>query len=92
MKDRFDLENEIMRTTNYADDLRTITESMINDSLDALDDMDVDKYINAIEGVASLIEMHSNKMFDTMSQCFKLDAYRNTLVNDTEFSGAEFPG
>jgi len=89
MKDRFDLENEIMRTTNYADDLRTITESMINDSLD---NMDVDKYINAIEGVASLIELHSNKMFDTMSQCFKLDAYRNTLVNDTDFSGAEFPG
>jgi len=89
MKDRFDLENEIMRTTNYADDLRTITESMINDSLD---NMDVDKYINAIEGVASLIEMHSNKMFDTMGQCFKLDAYRNALVNDTDFSGAEFPG
>jgi len=89
MKDRFDLENEIMRTTNYADDLRTITESMINDSLN---NMDVDKYINAIEGVASLIEMHSNKMFDTMSQCFKLDAYRNALVNDTDFSGAEFPG
>lgn len=80
MKDRFDLENEIMRTANYADDLHTIAESMINDSLE---NMDVDKYINAIEGVASLIEMHSNKMFDTMSQCFKIDNYREAVLQDT---------
>ena len=90
MKDRFDLENEIMRTTNYADDLRTISENMIDES--SVNSLDIDKYVNAIEGVACLIEMHSNKMFDTMSQCFKLDAYKNALVNDTEFSGAEFPG
>ena len=74
MKDRFDLENEIMRTTNYADDLRTITENMINDSVDG--NVNVDRYCNAIEGVACLIEMHINKMFDTMSQCFKLDNYK----------------
>ena len=72
MKDRFDLENEIMRTANYADNLRTIAENMIND------DVDVDKYCNAIEGVACLIEMHINKMFDTMRQCFKLDNYKES--------------
>lgn len=90
MKDRFDLENEILRTTNYADDLRTIAENMIDES--SVDSLNVDKYVNAIEGVACLIEMQTNKMFDTMSQCFKIDSYRKTLGSDKDFSGAEYPG
>jgi hypothetical protein len=76
MKDRFDLEQEILRTTNYADDLRTISANILNDYIEGV--TDVDKYANAIEGVATLIEMHSNKMFDTMSQCFKLDNYKES--------------
>jgi len=77
MKDRFDLEQEILRTTNYADDLRTVVENMLNDSIEGI--TDVDKYANAIEGIAILIEMQSNKMFDTMSQCFKLDNYKELV-------------
>ena len=77
MKDRFDLEQEILRTTNYADDLRTVIENMLNDSIEGI--TDVDKYANAIEGVAILIEMQSNKMLDTMSQCFKLDNYKELV-------------
>jgi len=76
MKDRFDLEQEILRTTNYADDLRTVVENML-DSIEGI--TDVDKYANAIEGVAILIEMQSNKMLDTMSQCFKLDNYKELV-------------
>jgi len=76
MKDRFDLENEIMRTTNYADDLRTISANMLHDYIEGV--TDVDKYTNAIEGIAILIEMQSNKMLDTMSQCFKLDNYKES--------------
>ena len=77
MKDRFDLEQEILRTTNYADDLRTVVENMLNDSIEGI--TDVDKYANAIEGIAILIEMQSNKMLDTMSQCFKLDNYKELI-------------
>ena len=77
MKDRFDLEQEILRTTNYADNLRTVVENMLNDSIEGI--TDVDKYANAIEGIAILIEMQSNKMFDTMSQCFKLDNYKELV-------------
>ena len=77
MKDRFDLEQEILRTTNYADDLRTVVENMLNDSIEGI--TDVDKYANAIEGIAILIEMQSNKMLDTMSQCFKLDTYKELV-------------
>jgi ribosomal protein L17 len=76
MKDRFDLEQEILRTTNYADDLRTVVENMLNNSIEGI--TNVNKYANAIEGVATLIEMQCNKMFDTMSQCFKLDNYRES--------------
>ena len=74
MKDLFDLEQEILRTTNYADDLRTISANMLNDYIEGV--TDIDKYTNAIEGIAILIEMQSNKMLDTMSQCFKLDNYK----------------
>lgn len=77
MKDRFDLEQEILRTTNYADDLRTVVENMLNDSTYNM--TDVDKYANTIEGVATLIEMQCNKMLDTMSQCFKLDTYKELV-------------
>jgi len=77
MKDRFDLEQEILRTTNYADDLRTVVENMLNDSIEGI--TDVDRYANAIEGIAILIEMQSNKMLDTMSQCFKLDNYKELV-------------
>ena len=76
MKDRFDLEQEILRTTNYADDLRTIAKNMIEDSISGF--TDVDKYCTAIDGIAVLIEMQSNKMLDTMSQCFKLDNYKES--------------
>jgi hypothetical protein len=77
MKDRFDLEQEILRITNYADDLRTISANMLNDYIEGV--TDVDKYANAIEGIAILIEMQSNKMLDTMSQCFKLDTYKELV-------------
>ena len=77
MKDRFDLEQEILKITNYADDLRTVVENMLNDSIEGI--TDVDKYANAIEGIAILIEMQSNKMLDTMSQCFKLDNYKELV-------------
>jgi len=76
MKDRFDLEQEILRTTNYADDLRTISANMLHDYIEGV--TDVDRYANAIEGIAILIEMQSNKMLDTMSQCFKLDNYKES--------------
>jgi len=76
MKDRFDLEQEILRTTNYADDLRTISANMLHDYIEGV--TDVDRYANAIEGIAILIEMQCNKMLDTMGQCFKLDNYKES--------------
>jgi hypothetical protein len=74
MKDRFDLENEINRVHNYIDDIRMIIEFMLNDSIES--NLDIDKYANALEGIASLMEIHNLKMFDTMCQCFRIDNYK----------------
>lgn len=82
MKDRFDLEQEIMQIKNYSEDIRMVVEDLLN-CQESIDDIDTDKYCNVLEGVATLLDMHSDKMFDTMSQCFKIDNYREAVLQDT---------
>lgn len=82
MKDRFDLEQEIMQIKNYSEDIRMVVEDLLNRQ-ESISDIDTDKYCNVLEGVATLLDMHSDKMFDTMSQCFKLDHYREAVLQDT---------
>lgn len=71
MKDRFDLENEIITLNNLADNLGSISEGILEHGLSN------DEIVNAIEGIRVLIQLQSNKLMDTMSQCFKLDEYRD---------------
>jgi len=80
MKDRFDLEQEILQVKSYADNIRMTAERMINDDHNGT--IDVDFYWNALNGIAVLLDMHSDVMFDTMQQCFKLDSYKNSLMED----------
>lgn len=75
MKDRFDLEQEILQIKSYADNIRMTAERMIDD--DHNGNIDIDFYWNALNGIAVLLDMHSDVMFDTMKQCFKLDSYNN---------------
>jgi len=82
MKDRFDLEQEILQIKNYSEDIRMVVENLINNQYDS-SSIDTDKYCNVLEGVATLLDMHSDKMFDTMSQCFKLDNYREAVLQDS---------
>jgi len=82
MKDRFDLEQEILQIKNYSEDIRMVVENLINNQYDS-SNIDTDKYCNVLEGVATLLDMHSDKMFDTMSQCFKLDNYREAVLQDS---------
>ena len=81
MKDRFNLEQEIMQIKNYSEDIRMVVENLINNQYDS-SNIDVDKCCNVLEGVATLLDMHSDKMFDTMSQCFKIDHYRKAVLQD----------
>jgi len=80
MKDRFDLEQEILQIKSYADNIRMTAERMIND--DQNESINIDFYWNALNGIAVLLDMHSDVMFDTMQQCFKLDSYKDSLVEE----------
>lgn len=82
MKNRFDLEQEILQIKNYSKDIRMVVEDLLNNQ-ESITDIDTDKYCNVLEGVATLLDMHSDKMFDTMKQCFKLDNYREAVLQDT---------
>ena len=65
MKDRFDLENEIVALHSFADQLSTVSEGIMEARLTTDDTVNV------------LLKLHADKLFDTMSQCFKLDGYRD---------------
>jgi hypothetical protein len=70
MKDRFDLENEITALYNLADNLGTLSEGVLEHNLTT------DETVNAIEGLRVMLSLQANKLMDTMTQCFKLDQYR----------------
>ena len=67
MKDRFDLENEIVALHSFADQLSTVSEGIMEARLTT------DETVNALEGINVLLKLQAEKLFDTMSQCFKLD-------------------
>lgn len=71
MKDRFDLENEIVALHSFADQLSTVSEAIMEARLTT------DETVNALEGINVLLKLQAEKLFDTMSQCFKLDGYRD---------------
>ena len=76
MKDRFDLENEITKLHIFADDLGTLSEGILEHGLSR------DEIVNAIEGLRVMLTLQANKLMDTMSQCFKLDQYRDSDYTD----------
>lgn len=70
--DRFDLETKITKTSVFADHLRDLSGSILEH------DLTTDEIVNAIEGLAVLIESHERNLFDTFVQVFKLDGYSFT--------------
>jgi hypothetical protein len=76
MKDRFNLEEEISQLYNFAEQLGSLSEGILEHNLTN------DETVNALEGLKVLLSVHANKLSDTMSQCFKLDQYSN--LTETE--------
>ena len=79
MKTRFDLEEEIMKLYVFIDN--------IDDAITYLADSDVDPKVidtisNILTGTSTLMGIHAEKMLDTMSQCFKLDQYREDTTSE----------
>jgi len=69
MKDRFDLEEQITRTGDYASQLRDLAEFMIeNDG-----SYDIDKMHNALVGIAQMLDIHTDKMYNTMCDALELN-------------------
>lgn len=69
MKDRFDLEDEITSLYAFADQLSSVSEGLLKERLTT------DEAVNAIEGIVVLLKLHSQKTYDTMCQCLKLNDY-----------------
>ena len=69
MKDRFDLEDEITSLYAFADQLSSVSEGLLEEILTT------DEAVNAIEGIVVLLKLHSQKTYDTMCQCLKLNDY-----------------
>jgi hypothetical protein len=70
MKDRFNLEEEISELYNFADQLDTISKGVLEY------DLSPDDTSNALNGLRMLLNLHAQKLHDTMNQCFLLDQYR----------------
>ncbi len=77
--DRFDLEEKINHTYNFIDTLNDISYGILEVG------MTNDEIVNAIDGLAVMLKLHTQKLFDTFVQVHKLDRYNTD-------SPAEFPG
>ena len=73
MKNRFDLEEEIMKLYSFAEDLETVS-NLIMENLELSSEVQ-DKSVNVLIGIETMLKIHADKMMDTMAQCFKLIPY-----------------
>ena len=72
--DRFDLENKITETHNFVDRLNDISYGILEVG------MSNDEIINAIDGLAVLLKIHANKLFDIFIQVHRLDSYNDKTI------------
>ena len=83
MADRFDLEEQILRTSDYANQLRDLAEFMIENE----GSYDFDKIHNALVGISQMLDIHTDKMYNTMCDALDLnkdvqDSSQLTLKQD----------
>ena len=78
MKDRFDLEQEIMKCWNITEDLDMVMERILDSH--TFKDMPPelsDKMANLLIGLRELYDMRFEKLWDTFKESYKLDEYRD---------------
>tara|TARA_B100000953_G_C17808314_1_gene354479 strand:+ start:141 stop:467 length:327 start_codon:yes stop_codon:yes gene_type:complete len=64
--DRFDLEESIMQMANILDDIKILSENVMEDS-----ECDKDKIINALVGMETIYQMRFDKTIDIMEYCVR---------------------
>lgn len=70
MKDRFNLEDEINTLYSFGEQLGSLSEGILEH------DLSKDEIVNVIEGLRVMINLQTQKLHDTMCQCFNLDTYQ----------------
>jgi len=80
--DRFDLEEKINHTYNFIDTLNDISYGIMEVG------MTNDEIVNALDGLAVMLKLHTQKLMDTFTQVHQLDQYANKKLDFP----AEFPG
>lgn len=76
MKDRFDMEVEILKLHPFRGQLEDLAERV------ASEDIDPDDVASALLGIAVLIDMQCDTLHDTMCQVFHIDEYAVQNVNN----------
>lgn len=84
MKDRFDLENEIMGCWGVTEDLQHLLEHIDKGVFDSLSPADTDDLANIIMGLKHVYDMKFQSMFDTFGECLipKDSEPYNVRLND----------
>jgi len=76
MKDRFDLESDIMNCWSVVDDSKLMAEMIVDtDMYKGLDPKHQDQLSNQLTGIGDLYELRFQKLWNTFLQINKLDDY-----------------
>jgi hypothetical protein len=81
MKNRFDLEQEIMECWNITSDINDVYEYVMNGD-GKLTPADRDKVANILLGVSQLYELKFNKLFNTFEECVKVGEFKTIELGD----------
>ena len=78
MKDRFDLEHDIMNCWSVVDDVDLLMETIMdNPKFDDISPETCDRISNSLIGIKELYAMRFEKLWDTFRESHKLDEYRD---------------
>jgi hypothetical protein len=85
MKDRFDLEQDIMQCWSVVDDIGLVVESVMeNPKYADIPPECIDTLSNTLLGVKELYNLRFEKMWETFLQSHKLNEYAISGKSDTE--------
>jgi hypothetical protein len=71
MKNRFDLEQEILECWNVTTDINDVYEYVMNGDGSELSTGERDRVANILLGITQLYELKFNKMFNTFTECIR---------------------
>lgn len=84
MKDRLDLEEDVLSFYNFAENVDTVANYLMES--EGVDSDLCDKVVNALNGISALMKIQTDKTFDTLRQCFRLDEYKDQPLTQIDTS------